>query len=241
MLVAAAILVATDVSGNPVTPTSEARAGTPGSAPPTSRPPVPAPTVPAPVTVVHSGPGTFQTAAGTGPVAGQAGELHRYHVAVEDGIGIEPAAFATAVDAALDAPDGWTAGGTVRFQRVAPSAPAEFTVYLATPVTSERICAEGWLETDQYTNCRLGSGKVVINSARWLTAVPDYGAPVPVYREYAINHEVGHQLGHGHELCPGPGQPAPVMQQQTLGLHGCVANPWPYLDGRRYQGAPAPE
>ncbi len=100
------------------------------------------------------------------------------------------------------------------------------------------MCREEWLETDQYTNCRLGDGRVVINSARWLTAVPEYGAPLETYQAYALNHEVGHQLGFEHELCPEPGQPAPVMLQQTLGLDGCVANGWPYLDGRRYEGPP---
>ena len=109
---------------------------------------------------------------------------------------------------------------------------------LASPATSEQLCRTEGMETEQYTNCRL-HGKVVLNSARWLTGIPDYGAPLTVYQAYAVNHEVGHELGQWHELCPGPGQPAPVMQQQTLGLQGCVANPWPYLNGVRYRGPTA--
>ncbi|MFD0525655.1 DUF3152 domain-containing protein [Paractinoplanes durhamensis] len=72
--------------------------------------------------------------------------------------------------------------------------------------------------------------------ARWVKGVPGYGASLDVYRRYVINHEVGHRLGQAHELCPGKGEPAPVMQQQTLGLHGCTANPWPILDGERHRG-----
>lgn len=216
-------------SGTVATGTPSASAG--GEGPLTS--PTPAPVV------VHKGLGTFVTAPGDGPVAGR-GRLHRYRVAVENGIDMTAADFAADVDAILDDPRGWTAGGTVRFQRVAAGRAAEFTVYLASPVTADAICREGGLDIAEYTNCRLSPGKVVINSARWLTAVPDYGAPLDVYRGYAVNHEVGHQLGYGHELCPGPGLPAPVMQQQTLGLHGCVANAWLYPDGEPYHGLPAP-
>jgi hypothetical protein len=172
-------------------------------------------------------------------VRGGAGRVHRYRVAVEEGSGQEVAAFAAAVDGVLADPRSWIASGELRVQRVPATAPADFTVYLATPVTSERMCAEGGLQTEGYTSCRL-PGKVIVNLARWLEGVPDYGAPLTTYRSYVVNHEVGHEFGVGHESCPGPGRPAPVMQQQTYGLQGCRANPWPYLDGRRYAGEPVP-
>ncbi|MFF3851800.1 DUF3152 domain-containing protein [Micromonospora sp. NPDC002575] len=217
-----------------------------------------------------SGPGRFATAAGRSPVQGTGGPVRRYRVLVERDTGQDPDAFAAAVDEALGDPRSWIASGELRLQRVAgpepdaasgpdaaasgpgaapapaasapdddASADADFTIYLATPVTSERMCALGGLQTERYTSCRL-PGQVIINLARWMEAVPDYGAPLDVYRAYVVNHEVGHELGELHEACPGPGEPATVMQQQTYGLDGCVANPWPYLDGKRYAGESTP-
>jgi hypothetical protein len=189
--------------------------------------------------VPQTGSGTFAYVTAPGAVHGATGTLKRFRVAVETGAGFDTAAFAAIVDKVLGDPRGWTASGQVRLQRVAGQAAADFTVYLATPATSEAMCAAGGLHTSRYTSCRL-PGKVVINLVRWLAGVPSYGAPLEVYQAYALNHEVGHELGNGHEACPGAGQPAPVMQQQTLGLNGCSANAWPYVNGVRYSGPTMP-
>jgi len=186
--------------------------------------------------VVGTGGGTFEYASADGRVVGSGGPVLRYRVGVEAGLGVPVEQFAETVEVILSDARGWTAGGTVRLQRVSGAGGQDFSILLASPVLSEAMCREDGLETGQFTNCRLTDGRVVINSARWLTAVPDYEAPLAEYRAYVINHEVGHQLGHGHELCPAPGQPAPVMQQQTLGLEGCTAYGWPYRDGDRYAG-----
>jgi hypothetical protein len=184
-------------------------------------------------TYPEAGSGAYTVVPGTSAVAGTSGQLMRYQVAIENDItNLDAAAVAAFVEGTYADPRGWTAGGTFRFQRVGPGQVHELTVYLATPGTREKVCADG---NDRYTNCRKGDF-VVINMNRWEQAVPNYGPSLSDYRHYAINHETGHRLGDGHELCPGNGQPAPVMQQQTLGLHGCVANAWPYVNGSRYRG-----
>jgi hypothetical protein len=69
-------------------------------------------------------------------------------------------------------------------------------------------------------------GRSVLNLRRWLLGDDSYGEDVARYRVYQVNHEVGHGLGHTHVTCPGAGKRAPVMLQQTYGLQGCTA--WPY-------------
>ncbi|MDQ7904474.1 DUF3152 domain-containing protein [Phytohabitans sp. ZYX-F-186] len=204
----------------------------PAPAPPyssTASPPAPPPPE---ITYPARGAGTWRFAAGGGPLAGRSGQLMRYRVAVERGIdGIAPDAFAVEVTRTLSDPRSWTGDGRWRLQRVGNGSPYDFTVYLTTPGTRDDLCPGD----DGYTSCRNGE-RVVLNVARWVHGVPRYGAPLDAYRQYLVNHEVGHRLGHGHEKCPGLGRPAPVMQQQTLGLHGCVAYGWPLLDGRLYRG-----
>lgn len=200
----------------------------PGSAAPTSS-----------VSVPQAGAGTFGYATGPGPVLGTGGDVRHFRVAVENGIGQDPAAFAAAAEQILGDPRSWIGGNDVRFQRVAQAAPTEFTLYLASPTTTDKLCAVGGVRTEQFASCRL-PGQVIINLARWLTSVPGYGTPLNVYQQYALNHEVGRELGHSNEACPAPGALAPVMQQQSQGLKGCVANAWPYVNGRLYQGNALP-
>lgn len=192
-----------------------------------------------PQSVPQKGSGVFVFKNTEGAVLGTAGTLKRFRVAVEEGTGSSIAVFAAVVDQVLGHQKGWTAGREWRFQRVPENAVFDFTIFLASPTTSEQMCLAGGVYTWKYTSCRL-RGQVVINLGRWVDAVSKYHAPLDEYRAYALNHEVGHELGFGHEACVAPGRPAPVMQQQTLDLRGCIANGWPYLDGERYAGRSIP-
>ena len=195
-----------------------------GDAEPTEVPPPAADAA----TYVERGAGTVSVVDGGSPVYGT-GPLRRFVVEVEDGIDVDGAGFAEAVEETLGDPRSWGNGGQMSFQRVGAQAAAagdyEFRVSLVSPGSMETYCPG--VGTGGYTSCRYGE-RAVINLARWATAVPDYQGDVATYRQYVVNHEVGHALGNGHEDCPGPGQLAPVMQQQTLGLKGCTKNAWPY-------------
>lgn len=192
---------------------------------PTAEPPPPALGV---QPYVEQGAGTVSVVHGTSPVLGS-GPLRRFVVEVEDGIGVDGATFAAAVETTLADPRSWGNGGRTAFQRVGVAEEAasryDFKVTLISPGSMETYCPG--VGTGGYTSCRYGE-RAVVNLARWATAVPHYDGDVATYRHYVVNHEVGHILGNGHVACPGPGQLAPTMQQQTLGLDGCVRNAWPY-------------
>jgi hypothetical protein len=179
-------------------------------------------------TYVEVGAGSLSVVDGSSQVYGT-GPLSRFIVEVEDGIDVDGAVFAEAVTLTLGDQRSWGAGGRMSFQRVDAAAAAagqfDFRVALVSPGSMERYCPG--VGTGGYTSCRYGD-RAVINLARWATAVPHYDGDIATYRQYVVNHEVGHALGNGHVDCPGPGQLAPVMLQQTLDLEGCVKNAWPY-------------
>ena len=182
-----------------------------------------APRVTRPARVVEGGDGVLRPVAGTSARSGS-GPLRTYSVAVEGGLGVDPVAFARAVERTLADPRSWGADGRVAFQRVAGDG-ASVRVVLASPRLTDRMCAP--LRTNGRFSCASGR-TAVVNSRRWLTGAASYAGRLADYRDYVVNHEVGHVLGHAHAACPGRGRPAPVMVQQTKGTGGCVAQPWPF-------------
>lgn len=144
--------------------------------------------------------------------------------------------FANTVYSTLNDPRGWPRAGAV-FQEVPaeatdqdPAAPCAMTLTLA---AADQMTSFSEGCSDEYS-CRVGND-VIINIDRWNNATEDWlnaGGTVERYRTMVINHEVGHRLGHlDNELtCPAVNQPAPLMQQQSMDLLGCVPNEWPLDD-----------
>ncbi|MEY9213593.1 DUF3152 domain-containing protein [Thermobifida halotolerans] len=170
---------------------------------------------------VTSASGELRVVEGEGDVVGD-GPLKRYLVEVEEGLPGDPADFAAAVEQVLSDPRSWTHDGSLALQRV-DEGPVDFRVVLAAPETVDQRCAP--LQTNGYVSCFSGE-RAMINQNRWVSGVPHFDGDLETYRTYVINHEVGHALGNSHVDCPAPGEPAPVMQQQTFGLQGCEMNGW---------------
>lgn len=118
---------------------------------------------------------------------------------------------------------GWSRMG-VKFERVQQG--GQFVLVLSEASQMTSFSATG---CDTMYSCRVGQ-YVIINEDRWLGATDAWnsqGGSLRDYRHMVVNHETGHWLGHGHYSCPGSGQPAPVMQQQSIDRQGCAFNPWP--------------
>jgi hypothetical protein len=119
---------------------------------------------------------------------------------------------------------GWRGGG-VRFTEVSKG--GSFTLVLA---KASRVPSYSSGCSATYS-CRVGRN-VIINETRWNKGTAVWSKArrsIRDYRHMVVNHEVGHFLGRGHARCSGKGRLAPVMQQQSKGLHGCRANPWPLV------------
>lgn len=182
-------------------------------------------------------------------------KVFAYTVEVEDGIDTAAfggdEAFARMVDLTLANPKGWTHNPQFGFVRVdgTDGVNPDFRISLTSPLTVRQGCGyEIPLEASCY-NPSYGPNaqpRVFINEARWVRGAVPFQGDVGSYRQYLINHEVGHAIGYQHhEPCDKQGGLAPVMMQQTFGTSNddaakfdpdwvksdgktCQFNPWPY-------------
>jgi hypothetical protein len=190
-----------------------------------------------------AGAASFHVVPGSGPAVGT-GPLRTYAVEVEDGITVDEQAFASFVDATLADPRGWTAKGERSVQRV--SGPASVRIRLTSQQTARAVCG---YEIPVDVSCRNGN-LVFLSAARWFRGAVAFLPDLTSYRQYMVNHEVGHAFGQGHRPCEAAGGPAPVMMQQTFSVANdeivritqgvpqgavipqdgkvCTPNGWPY-------------
>lgn len=181
--------------------------------------------------------------------------VFNYTVEVEDGIDTTSyggdEGFARMVSQTLGNPKSWTHNPQFAFRRVDATAPGkpDFRVSLTSPMTLREGCGyEIPLEASCY-NPAYGPDvqrRVFVNEARWVRGAVPFQGDIGSYRQYLINHEVGHAIGYArHEPCPDNGDLAPVMMQQTFSTNNndearfdpdtvkpdgkvCRFNPWPY-------------
>ncbi|MBB5851289.1 DUF3152 domain-containing protein [Amycolatopsis umgeniensis] len=172
-----------------------------------------------------AGAGTWRVLPGTsGAVAGTGTRQLTYTVEIEDGIDFP--SFAAEVDSILVDPRGWIGLDDVSLRRIDdPAAVPSFRISLTSQTTSRRPDLCGF-EIPYDSSCYLTHDhRVVVNLARWVRGAHSFEGDLLGYHRYAVNHEVGHALGHGHVGCPANGAVAPVMMQQTFGLsNGYVAD-----------------
>jgi len=201
----------------------------------------------------EQGEGTFRTVGTPGMTAGEGLEtVIRYVVEVEDGVDTAGSggddALAAMIDATLSNPKGWTNDTAFRFEHVAPDQEPTMRIQLTSVGTTRELC--GGLDLEMETSCHIridGVSRVLINESRWVRGAAPFNGDLGSYRQYLVNHEVGHGLGYAaHEACGGEGELAPIMMQQTLSLNNaelhsinpdevypdepttCLYNPWPY-------------
>ncbi len=143
-----------------------------------------------------------------------------YEVAAKGLVVSDLDSFRSHVRRTLRHPQGWSQRGDVLFLEVARE--GDFVLWLAEDVELpgySSVCTADW-------SCRVGRN-VVINETRWMNGAPGWKGDLESYRHYVVNHEVGHWLGLGHRGCERPGDPAPVMMQQSKSADPCRNRTWP--------------
>jgi hypothetical protein len=117
----------------------------------------------------------------------------------------------------LNSPDGWSQQGYF-FEPVERD--GDIKISLSSTETIEKECPG----IRGLSCAELGGRRVYLNATKWFHGAPKSQLVLEDYRQYMVSHEIGHILGHDHQTCRCSGCRAPIMMQQTLGLHECTPN-----------------
>lgn len=183
------------------------------------------------VTVPENGTGRMSAVLVPGADTRGSGRVVRYALEIEGGLGVDHDQVAKIVGETLRDRRGWQKVDDVRFVQVTPTqrkngTVPDVTISLVSPGLTDTMCAP--LSTEGELSCA-NKEHAVLNYRRWATGVAGFTGKdgLRTYRQYLVNHEVGHELGHSHATCSGKRRTAPLMMQQTKGLNGCKPNAWP--------------
>ncbi len=196
-----------------------------------------------------TGTGAWHVVPGAGAQFGIGTEhIFNYTVEIEDGVDTSDFggdyAVGKMVDATLSNPKSWTHDSRFAFRRIDNGNP-DFRISLTSRDSTRKACG---FEIPIDSSCyNADLGRVMLSEVRWVRGAVAFEGDVGSYRQYQINHEVGHAIGyHEHQPCETDGSLAPVMMQQTFGTRNndiakldpdgvvpmdgktCKFNPWPY-------------
>lgn len=150
------------------------------------------------------GAGTWHVVPGAAAEFGAGAELHlSYTVEIEDGIDTSglggDIAVARMVDSTLSNPKSWSHDRKFAFRRIDQGEP-DFRISLTSRESTRKACGFDIPIDSSCYNADLR--RVVLSEVRWVRGALAFEGDIGSYRQYQINHEVGHAIGyHQHQPC----------------------------------------
>jgi hypothetical protein len=115
---------------------------------------------------------------------------------------------------------------TYQFKRCRKPHTPDVIIALTKRETMDKLFGDTFtLKGLSVTDRGLDPMRIYIDDVNWHTRPQDFRGSLKTYRQYLIQHEMGHCLGLDHDQII-TGQKCPVMYQQTKGTKNCKANPW---------------